>query len=131
VRRILFATVACLAVACSSQSLAAPHAGTRLEVPPRIATALRQAGFPVQKRCGGVDAPGVPACWLSIEQSGYSVHVILHRSLRDAKVVYRTLSNPWAKGTRVAMFGKLIVSGYRVPRREWQTIVAVVQRSLS
>jgi len=126
---MVFATVACLAVGCASQTLAAPHAGTRLEVPPRIATALRQAGFPVQKRCGFVDGPGVSACWLSIEQSGYSVHVILHRSLRDAKVVYRRLSNRWATGTRVAMFGKLIVSGFRVPPREWQTIVAVVQRS--
>jgi len=128
---MLFATVACLAVVCASQSLAASHAGTRLEVPPRIATALRHAGFPVQKRCGFVDGPGpgASACWLSIEQSGYSVHVILHRSLRDAKVVYRRLSNRWATGTRVAMFGKLIVSGFRVPPRQWQTIVAVVRRS--
>ena len=127
----MFATVACFVVVCTPQTLAAPHAGTRLEVPPRIAKALRQAGFPVQKRCGFVDGPvpGVPACWLSIEQSGYSVHVISHRSLRDAKVVYRRLSNPWAKGTRVAMFGKLVVSGFRVPLREWQTIVTVVQRS--
>jgi hypothetical protein len=127
---MLFATVACLAVVCTSQTLAAPHAGTRLEVPARIAKALRQAGFPVQKRCGSVDEPGVAACWLSIERSGYSAHVIRHRSLREARVVYRRLSNPWAKGTRVAMFGKLIVSGFRVPLREWQTIVAVVQRSI-
>ena len=28
------------------------------------------------------------------------------------------------------MFGTLIVSGFRVPLREWQTIVAVVQRSM-
>ena len=128
---MLFATVACLAVVCASQTAAAAQASTRLEVPPRIATALRQAGFPVQKRCGFVceRGAGVPACWLSIEQSGYSVHVILHPSLRDAKVVYRRLSNPWARGTQVAMFGKLIVSGFRVPPREWQTIVTTVKRS--
>ena len=126
---MLFATVACLAVACTSQTLAAPHTGTRLEVPPRIATALRQAGFPVKKQCGSVDNPTLPACWLTIERSGYSVHITLHRTLRDAKVVYRRLSNRWATGTRVAMFGKLIVSGFRVPPRQWQTIVAVVQRS--
>lgn len=126
---MLFAAVACFAVVCTSQTLAAPDVGTRLEVPGRIATALRQAGFPVKKRCGLVDTPPVPACWLSIERSGYSVHVIRHRSLRDARVVYRRLSNPWATGTRVAMFGKLIVSGFRVPLREWQTIVTAVQRS--
>jgi hypothetical protein len=126
---MLVAAVACFAVVCTSQTLAAPHAGTRLEVPVRIEKALRHAGFPVQKRCGSVDEPGVHACWLSIERSGYSVHVVPHRSLHDARAVYRTLSNPWAKGTRVAMFGKLIVSGFRVPLREWQTIVAAVERS--
>jgi hypothetical protein len=130
VRRILFAFVASVAVVCTSYPLAAPHAGTRLEVPAGIATGLRQAGFPVQKRCGFVDGPGVAACWLNIERSGYSVHVVPHRSLREAKVVYRRLSNPWAKATRVAMFGKLIVSGFRVPLGDWQRIVAVVERSV-
>jgi hypothetical protein len=129
VGRILFATVACLVVACTARPAAARNAGTRLEVPARVATALHQAGFPARKRCGFIDEPTIAGCWLTIERSGYSVHVTPHRSVRDARVVYRRLRNPWAKGTRVAMMGTLVVSGFRVPAREWQTIVTIVQRT--
>ena len=133
-RRMLFATVACLAVVCTTQTAAAPNAGTRLEVPTRVVKALHQAGFPARERCGFIVAEGVPAgqvpgCWLTIERSGYSVHVTPHRSLRDARVVYRRLRNPWATKTRVAMVGTLTVSGFRVPAREWQTIRTLVQRA--
>jgi hypothetical protein len=126
---MLLATVACLAVVWTAQTAAASNAGTRLEVPARVAEALHRAGFPVQKRCGFIDGPTVPGCWLTIERAGYSIHVVPHRSLRDAKVVYRRLSNPWAKGTRVAMVGTLIVSGFRVPARDWQTALTVVRRA--
>jgi len=130
---MFFATVACFAVVCITETAAepnAPKAGTRLEVPARVGPALRHAGFPARKRCGFVDAPGNPACWLSIRQAGYAADVTPHRSLRDARVVYRRLRNPWATKNRVAMMGTLIVSGFRVPAREWQTIVTIVRRAV-
>jgi hypothetical protein len=127
---VVFATVACLAVVWATQVAAARKAGTRLDVPARVATALHQAGFPARKHCGFIDAPSAPGCWLTIERSGYSVHVVPHRRLRDARVVYRRLRNPWATGTRVARMGTLVVSGFRIPAREWQTILTIVQRAV-
>jgi len=127
---MLFATVAFLAVVSTMQTAAAPNAGTRLDVPARVGPALRQAGFPARKRCGFVDTPRIPACWLTIAQSGYSVSVTPHRSLRDARVVYRLLRNPWATKNRAVMMGTLIVSGFRVPAREWQTIVTIVRHAV-
>src|SRR3954467_3168124 len=131
-RRILFVAVACLAVVCTAQTAAARNAGTRLEVPARVATALHQAGFPARKHCGRIQAEGglaVPGCWLTIERWGYAVNITPHRTLHDARVVYRRLSNRWATATRVGMVGRLTVSGFRVPVREWQTILTVVQRA--
>jgi hypothetical protein len=102
---------------------------TRLEVPARVAKALNQAGFPARKHCGFIDTPTVPGCWVTIERSGYSVYVVPHRSLRDAGVVYRRLRNPWATGTRIALVGRITVSGFRVPAREWQTILTIVRHA--
>jgi hypothetical protein len=127
---MLLATVACLAVVWTAQTAAA--SSTRLEVPARVAKALHRAGFPVQERCGFIQAKGgrtVSGCWLTIEQSGYSVNVTPHPSVHDAKVVYRRLRNPWATKTRVAMLGTLTLSGFRVPAREWQTVLTVVRRA--
>src|SRR3954454_22375941 len=131
-RRVLFATVACLVAVCTVQTAAARNAGTRLEVPAGVAKALHRAGFPARERCGGIQADRgrtVPGCWLTIERSGYSVNVTPHPSLHAARVVYRRLRNRWARKTRVAMVGRMTVSGFRVPPGEWQSILTIVQRT--
>jgi hypothetical protein len=129
-RRLIIIVVACLAVVEAAQAVTS-STGPRLKVPRRVAKALHQAGFPARTQCGEIDDLGVPirtvpGCWIVIEQRGYSVHVVPHSTGRSARAVYEQTYSRWAKKRRMAVVRNLVVYGFRVPARQWQTIRRLV-----
>jgi hypothetical protein len=128
---MLIIVIACLAMLEVAQSAVAYNATPRLTVPPRVAKALHQAGFPARTQCGeiadsGVPTRTVPGCWVVVERRGYSVHVQPHSTVMAARAAYERTYNRWAKSTRMAVVQKLVLYGFRVPASEWETIRRLV-----
>ena len=113
-----------------------------LRVPARLAQTLARQGYPVHQACGSLLEPpppvhakaphiilrgrSVPACWLVIYKSGYSVSITPHSSRAAAKLAYQRTYNRWARDTRRVAIGPLLVSGFRLPEADWKIILRTV-----
>jgi hypothetical protein len=113
-----------------------------LEVPAQLAQMLARQGYPAHQACGSVHEPPppigthkshiiirgglVPACWLVIYKSGYSVSISPHSSRAAAKLAYRRTYNRWERNTRRIAVGPLLVSGFRLSEADWKVIVRIV-----
>jgi hypothetical protein len=71
----------------------------------------------------------MPACWLVIYKDGYSVSVTPHSSRAAAKLALHGIYNKWARTTRRIVLGRLVVSGFRVPAKDWNVIRQIVSRT--
>jgi hypothetical protein len=107
---------------------------------PHLREALIREGYPARTQCGQVAEPppaptsdggvvrltSVRACWVIIERDGYSVSIIPHSSSAAAKLAHRSLQNPWAKQSRSATVGYVLISAFRLPKSDWPRIYRVV-----
>jgi len=113
-----------------------------LRVPAQLAQMLARQGYPAHQACGSVLEPpprigahkshiiirggSLPACWLVIYKSGYSVSISPHSSRAAAKLAYQRTYNRWARSTRRIAVGPLLVSGFRLSEADWKVIVRIV-----
>jgi hypothetical protein len=136
-------TVSAAAVATAKTANAYTHHGKTvppLRVPARLSQALVRRGYPVRHPCGFVLEPPplsgthggvsrsteVRACWLVIYRDGYSVSITPHSSRAAARLAYQRTYNKWARNTRRIKIGRLLVSAFRAPVKDWNVIRRIV-----
>lgn len=135
-------TLATSAIAARSADRATNQTAPPLQVPAGLAQALVRQGYPAHQACGSVMEPpppsrthgsniiirveSVPACWLVMYTSGYSVSITPRSSRAAARLAYLRTHNRWARSTRSIAIGTLLVSGFRLPEADWKVIVRTV-----
>jgi hypothetical protein len=131
--------VTCGAIAGVFAGAAYGGSGHPLTVP-GVQAALVHNGFPARTQCGEVieppPAPGshshsvsarlIAACWVVVERDGYSVQVIPHSNTAAAKLAYERTHNSWAKRSREAVIGHVVLTGYRITAADWLRVSHIV-----
>jgi hypothetical protein len=121
-------------------AVTAAHGGTGRLTATGVQAALIANGYPARTQCGEVIEPptvlgshshifngrSIPACWVVVERDGYSVYVTPHSNATAAKTAYARIHNPWAKQSREAAIGDVVLTGYRITRADWLRISQLV-----
>jgi hypothetical protein len=122
-------------------SVTASYGGTGRPLTARgVQAALIRNGYPARTQCGEVVEPppplgshshifsgrSIPACWVVVERDGFSVYVTPHSNAAAATLAYQRTHNPWAKQSREAAIGDVLLTGYRVTKADWLRISHLV-----